>query len=106
MTIIKATLILAAAAVLVSTGAAAQSSALRVVNHADLDLSTQSGVSTLERRIARAVKSLCSHDPAVSGALVDAEQAQCEAETAAAVRAQIDARIATGRSQKLRTAGL
>lgn len=106
MAILKSTLILAAAAVLASTGAAAQSNVLRTVNYSDLDLSTQSGVVTLERRVARAVKSLCGHDPAISGSVVDAEQAKCEAETNASVRAQIDKKIAAERMPKLRTAGL
>ncbi len=106
MSITKSTLILAAAAVLVATGAAAESNALRVVNHSDLDLSTQAGVNILEHRVHRAVLSLCSVNPVASSAAVDVEQARCEAETAAAVREQVDARIAAQRSLKLRTAGL
>ena len=111
----KSILIFAVAAALMSTGAAAQSSAfvnnggskgLYTVSHSDLDLGTQAGVRTLERRVAHAVEALCSHDPAMEGSLLDAEQAQCEASTIAATRAQIDAKIAADRSKKLRTAGL
>lgn len=106
MPIAKLSLILAAAAALMSTGAAAEDSGLRTVGFADLDLTTTAGVATLERRVKRAVKSICSPEPGLSGGALAAEQAQCEAETTAGVRKQIDATIAAHRAQRLRTAGL
>lgn len=106
MYIAKSIFILAAAAALVSTGAAAQDSGLRTVGFADLDLTTDAGVATLERRVARAVKSICSPEPSLSSGTLLQEQEVCEAETAAAVRKQIDAKIAAQRAKSVRTAGL
>lgn len=106
MFVFKSVFVAATIAAFAATGAAAQSSGLQTVSYSDLDLSTQSGVRTLERRVAHAIEAMCGHDPVMEGMLLDAGQAQCEADTLAATRAQIDAKIAAGRAKRVRTAGL
>jgi UrcA family protein len=87
----------AAAAALIASPAAAQSpipvDAQLVVSYADLDLSTEAGVRTLDRRILTAVQQACGassdFDPAGKNRI-----RECQAETLAQARAQRDVAIA------------
>lgn len=90
------TILFAAAAALAfaATPAAAQQAPSQlVVSFADLDLSTERGVRTLDRRIRTAVETACGPtsdaDPAGKNAV-----RECRTETLALARAQRDVAIA------------
>ena len=87
----------AAAAALIATPATAQTpisaGGQLVVSYADLDLSSEAGVRTLDRRIRTAVQQACGpvsdFDPAGKNRARD-----CQEQTLAAARAQRDVAIA------------
>ena len=87
----------AAAAASIASPAAAQSpipvDGHLVVSYADLDLTTEAGVRTLDRRILTAVQQACGatseFDPAGKNRI-----RECRAETLAQARAQRDVAIA------------
>ncbi len=107
----KTFLILVAAAALASPAMAAEPigdspAAVRQVHFADLNLESDAGRATLERRLDRAVKSLCAVSPVAPSQAVADEQARCEAETAAAIGDQVGAAVRANRARATRTAGL
>lgn len=75
--------ILVLAAAQAVPAAAAEPQAARTVAYSDLNLETDAGRAELERRLTRAVASICSVDGLPSSAALDAEQSRCVAETSA-----------------------
>jgi UrcA family protein len=106
----KTTLILVAAAALAAPAAAADPLNYRAdarhVQYSDLNLESDAGRAALERRLARAVRSICAVPPELdSRAIADAE-ARCEAETAASIDGMVDAATRANRARATRSAGL
>jgi UrcA family protein len=104
---LNTTLILVAAAALAMPAAAAEpvrASDVRAVSFADLNLESDAGRAELQRRMARAVSSLCSVDHMPDSFALDAEQARCVAETSAGLDASMDAAIRANRARATRMA--
>jgi UrcA family protein len=79
---------------------------LRMVHFADLDLESDAGRATLERRLARAVQSICAENPADTSVAVAEARQRCVAETTAALDGQVDVATRANRARATRTAGL
>jgi UrcA family protein len=104
---LNATLILVAAAALALPAAAAEpvrAGDVRAVAFADLNLETDAGRAELQRRMARAVASLCSVDGMPDSPALNAEKARCVAETSAGLDASMDAAIRANRARATRVA--
>lgn len=108
----KTSLILVAAAALAFPAAAAdparasetRATDIRTISYTDLNLESDSGRAELQRRMSRAVASLCSVDGLPDSFALDAEQARCVAETSAGLDAQMDAAIRANRARATRMA--
>jgi len=79
---------------------------VRQVQFSDLNLETDAGRTALDRRLDRAVKSICAVNPVLESQGVAEAQAQCEAETRAPLHGQVDAAVRANRARAARTAGL
>jgi UrcA family protein len=101
---IKSAFGLVAAAMLAIPALAAEPAAVRQVHFADLNLESDSGRVELERRLTRAVKSICSVEAVPSSAALLDEQARCEAATSADMQMQMDAAIRANRAKTARLA--
>jgi UrcA family protein len=85
------------AATVFAAPAAAETPPSVAVRYADLDLSTTAGQVQLERRIDRAVRSICGSDRLPTGSrLPSPGTRQCYDETKARVHAQVAEAIARG----------
>ncbi len=74
------------------------------VQFADLQLESEAGRATLQRRLDRAVQTICSIDGMPQSAALSAEKAQCVAETSASLAGSVDAAIRTNRATATATA--
>lgn len=105
----KSCLILVSAAALALPAVAAEPMAfnhIRQVHFADLNLESDEGRAILDRRLDRAVKSICAVSPAPESHAVAAEKAQCEAATRASLDGQVDAAVRANRARAAHMAGL
>jgi UrcA family protein len=94
MTIATAAFIAAGICVGAATGAAAEPAPFTTkVSYAGLDLSSDAGKATMERRIAQAAKQVCGFVPTEKLLTVRAERIRCTRETSAAASAEL-ARVA------------
>jgi len=99
----KIGLVLAAVAALGATlgwatpGTASPEGAKRVA-FADLELESESGRAELQRRLSRAVQSLCSVYGIPTSASLSAEQARCVADTSAQLAGHMNAAIRANRA--------
>ncbi len=91
--------VVAAAVALIALPAAAEQPVMRQVSFADLNLETDAGRATLERRLVRAVNSICAVNPAANSQAVRDEQDRCIAETSANMQSQIDAAVRANRAR-------
>ncbi|MBS3962030.1 MAG: UrcA family protein [Sandarakinorhabdus sp.] len=111
---LKSTLILVAAAALALPAVAAdpvnpghmRGDHVRQVHFSDLNLESEEGRAALNRRLDRAVKSICAVNPLLDSQAVDDAKAQCEAQTRASLDGQVDAAVRANRARAQRTAGL
>lgn len=115
----KSTLILVSAAALAFPAVAAEpentsnvnashvrSDDVRQVHFSDLNLETDEGRATLDRRLNRAVQSICAVNPVLDSQGVAEAQARCVADTRAPLDGQVDAAVRANRARAARTAGL
>ncbi|MGL6044393.1 MAG: UrcA family protein [Sandaracinobacteroides sp.] len=100
----KTITILVAAAAMAVPAAAADQAISRNVHFSDLNLESEVGRSELQRRLARAVGSICAMTPAASSAAMLDEQARCIAATSAGLDAEIDAAVRANRARQARVA--
>jgi len=106
---VKSTLILVSAAALAFPAVAAEPinpSDVRQVQFSDLNLESSEGRAALDRRLNRAVKSICAVNPVLDSQAVADAKTQCEAETRASLDGQVDAAVRANRARASRTAGL
>jgi UrcA family protein len=97
-------LVLAAVSALVAVPAAASPEGVKRVAYADLQLESEAGRATLQRRLDRAVASICSVDGMPQSNALSAEQARCVAETSASLAGSVDAAIRANRATATATA--
>jgi UrcA family protein len=110
MSVFAATPILVAAVVGLAPAAASNhlwGTPRLAVSTADLDLTTTDGRAALDRRIARAARSLCDPEPAARSPALDAERETCLKATIAGAKPARRALIAAsyqagGRSASIR----
>ena len=93
----KTCLILVSAAALAVPATAADPQVTRAVQFTDLNLESDAGRMELQRRLARAAKSMCDTNPVLESAAVRAERERCEAATAAQFEDRIAAAIQANR---------
>jgi UrcA family protein len=82
----------------------ASSEGVKRVAFADLQLESDAGRAELQRRLDRAVQSICSVDGIPSSIALSAEQARCVAETSASLSGSVDAAIRANRAAATATA--
>jgi UrcA family protein len=97
-------LVLAAVSALVSVPGVASSEGVKRVHFADLQLESETGRATLQRRLDRAVQTICSVDGMPQSNALSAEQAQCVADTSASLAGSVDAAIRANRATATATA--
>jgi len=105
----KAGLILVATAALALPAVAADPASLnhmRHVQYSDLNLESDEGRLALDRRLDRAVKSICAVNPVAASQAVANARAECEAATRASLDDQVDAAVRANRARAAHTAGL
>ncbi len=105
----KSSLILVSAAALAFPAVAAEPmnpNHVRQVHFADLNLESDEGRAMLDRRLNRAVKSICAVNPVLDSQAIAEAQAQCEAATRASLDGQVDAAVRANRARAAHTAGL
>lgn len=90
--------------VLTASSALASSAAVKRVAFADLQLESDAGRAELQRRLDRAVASLCSVDGVPASASLTAEEARCVADTGASLSGSVDAAIRASRATATATA--
>lgn len=76
----------------------ASSEGVKRVAYADLQLESEAGRAELQRRLDRAVRSICSVDGAPHSAALSAEQERCVADTSASLGGTVDAAIRANRA--------
>ncbi len=86
-------------AAIVALPVAAAQPVARQVSFSDLNLETEAGRATLERRLERAVSSICAVNPVDDSAAVREEQQRCIAETSAGLKGQVDAAVRANRAR-------
>ena len=93
---------LAASAMIATPAVAGNADTLSIqVRYSDLDLSTQAGQETLERRLTRAAEEVCGIDRRTSGpALPSAESRSCYRETVESFDREIAARAQEQQQQR------
>lgn len=84
----------------------AMASDAQMVRYADLNLESTEGRATLERRLDRAVRSLCAVDPGFRSNFVSEDEVRCISATRASLSGKLDQAITASRASNLRTAGL
>lgn len=95
--------VLAAVLALVAVPGAASSEGVKRVAYADLQLESEAGRAALQRRLDRAVMSICSVDGAPQSAALNAERARCIADTSASLGGTVDAAIRANRASATAT---
>jgi UrcA family protein len=90
--------VLAAVSALVAVPGVASSAGVKRVAYADLQLESEAGRAELQRRLDRAVRSICSVDGGPQSAALNAEQARCISDTRASLGDSMDAAIRANRS--------
>jgi UrcA family protein len=88
----------------VAVPAAASPEGVKRVAFADLELESEAGRATLQRRLDRAVHSICSVDGVPASVALSNEQARCVAETSASLSGSVDAAIRASRANATATA--
>jgi UrcA family protein len=78
---------------------AAEPLVARQVSYGDLNLESEAGRATLQKRLVRAAKSMCATNPVLDSAAVRAERERCEAETAAQFETQVASAIQASRAK-------
>jgi UrcA family protein len=96
--------IVAAAALLTAVPVLASDAGVKRVAYADLQLESDSGRAELQRRLDRAVASICSVDGVPASAALTAEEARCVTETTASLSGSVDAAIRANRARATATA--
>lgn len=91
-------LVIAATAATLSMPAMAAPEGVKRVAYADLQLESDAGREALQRRLDRAVQSICSVDGMPASLALTAEQARCVAETTASLAGSVDAAIRANRA--------
>ncbi len=91
-------LVLAAVSALVAVPATASPEGVKRVAYADLQLETEAGRAELQRRLDRAVRSICSVDGVPQSTALEAEEARCIADTSASLGGSMDAAIRANRA--------
>lgn len=71
----------------------------RQVSFGDLNLESDAGRATLQKRLVRAAKSMCATNPVMDSAAVRAERERCETATAAQFEGQMSAAVQTNRAR-------
>ena len=84
--------------------AAASPEGVKRVAYTDLQLESEAGRAELQRRLDRAVRSICSVDGMPQSAALSAEQARCIADTSASLGGSMDAAIRANRASATATA--
>lgn len=97
-------LVLAAVSALVSVPTMASSEGVKRVAYADLQLESDAGRAELQRRLDRAVASICSVDGMPASAALTSEEARCVTETSASLSGSVDAAIRANRARATATA--
>lgn len=100
----RAAVLAAAVSALWAMPAVAAPEGVKRVAFADLQLESEAGRTQLQRRLDRAVLSLCSVDGAPQSAALRSEQAQCIADTSASLSGSVDAAIRASRAMATATA--
>lgn len=77
---------------------------VKKVAFSDLQLESEAGRATLQRRLDRAVQSICRVDSVPASAALSDEQARCVAETRASLAGSVDAAIRASRANATATA--
>lgn len=96
--------VFATAALLALPAVAAEPMVARQVSFGDLNLETDAGLATLQKRLDRAVAGICAVNPVADSAAVRDEQARCVSETSAGLQAQVDAAVRANRAKTARLA--
>ncbi len=97
-------LVLAAVAALGAVPAVASPEGVKRVQFTDLQLESEAGRATLQRRLDRAVQAICSVDGMPQSIVLNDEQARCVAETSASLAGSVDAAIRANRAAATATA--
>ena len=90
--------VLAAVSALVAVPGVASPEGVKRVAFADLQLESEAGRAELQRRLDRAVRSICSISGAPRSAALSDEQERCVAETSATLGQSVDAAIRANRA--------
>ncbi|WP_199555484.1 UrcA family protein [Sandaracinobacteroides hominis] len=99
---VKSVVVVAAA--LLSLPAVAEPMVARQVNFGDLNLESDAGRATLQKRLNRAVASICAVNPVDDSAAVREAQDRCISETSAGLQSQVDAAVRASRAKTARLA--
>jgi UrcA family protein len=97
-------LVLAAVSALVAAPAVASPEGVKRVAYADLQLESEAGRAELQRRLDRAVRSICTVDGLPQSAALNAEEARCITDTSASLAGSMDAAIRANRTAATATA--
>lgn len=96
-------LVMTAVLTLVAVPTLAAADGVKRVAYSDLQLESDVGRAELQRRLDRAVRSICSVDGAPQSAALTAEQARCVADTSASLGGSMDAAIRANRASATAT---
>lgn len=97
-------IVMAAVAACVAVPGMASSNGVKRVAYADLQLESDAGRAELQRRLDRAVASICSVDGMPASGALTAEMDRCVAETSASLSGSMDAAIRANRARATSTA--